>query len=299
MKTIILFLCLFTFINTGFTQERQGIKATKISLIPPVGFTATKNSRGFENKLTGASIVIMELKAPYQRAVSDFADATKRFPHGVIQLDRKEAKANNVEGLLIKQKQSAASGDFYTQIFVFADGKSSVTITALYPANSESDDLIENALLSCRVGRFEYAVELLEKRLRKDNHFIPYQSATGVLSYVYSSKTKDENTGLTFSLKQDTMTLDTSNRKTVAINKVQRYDNLRSTRIQNIRPIKISDFEGYEMLGEARGKGIPVHFVYGIVLFGSNNEVFTFYAIGGKSATPEFYAFTQMVRSFH
>jgi len=134
LKLLLPFLIIGQF---AFSQinKRIAVAGTHCSLVPPEGFVAATDFRGFQNAELKESIMINELPAPYEAIVNELtADALRK--KGVILLDKKAVDFYNGKATFLTGEQTVNGTTYSKQMLIFGDAKHTVLINGNYP---ESD----------------------------------------------------------------------------------------------------------------------------------------------------------------
>lgn len=133
------------------SQNYTPVRATRVSLIKPEGFTEAKNFSGFQQDSTGASIVVTELPAPYSQIASGFTAENLKSRRMTL-LSQKDITIDGRLGKLLQVTQVAYSTTFVKWIAVFGNETETVTIVASLPQEMEKtlSEPLRNAAVSAK-----------------------------------------------------------------------------------------------------------------------------------------------------
>jgi hypothetical protein len=114
-------------IENKLTKEHQSIKGTKISLIPPIGFTDASSFFGFQHEESGSSIIILDLPIPYSETYLEFSKE-KLLAKG-IEINSKEMLLLNSRPALLLTGTQFLYGNKYIKLsLVFGTDKETIII---------------------------------------------------------------------------------------------------------------------------------------------------------------------------
>ena len=130
-------LILFVLLNTmAFAQNAEPVAGTRVSLIPPKGFTAATNFSGFWQQETGASIMVSEIPGSAKDLANEFT-AEKLSPKGMTFISRKTVTANNQEATLVHVSQAANGQVFLKQVLICGDENMTILVNGIYPQSAK------------------------------------------------------------------------------------------------------------------------------------------------------------------
>lgn len=117
-------------------QDYTAVRGTKVSLIPPAGFTPADTFSGFQQLDTGASILVSELPVAYAQIADDFTAANLKS-RGMTLIAQENVNIYAGSGQLIHVEQVADYQNFTKLILVFGDEDETVLLTAAMPKELE------------------------------------------------------------------------------------------------------------------------------------------------------------------
>jgi hypothetical protein len=274
------FVCLTAFgqkqIENKLTEEHQNIKGTKISLIPPAGFTDATDFSGLQQMESGSGIMIFEVPAPY----SETSKAITKEP-----LLSKGIQVSKIENLTINRLPAIlatgvqnAYGNTYTQYtLVFGTEKETIMINGVFPKKfKKMGEKVKKSMLSVyydankELKSFEFpdfSIDLSGTKLKLCmNLFGVVLFTVDGLMPPTSSNDKTEMV----IVKQSFDTIQ-ENKKTFAINSVKKRASLDAEKIEYMNEISIDGISGYEIYEKGKYKeGSGVINNYYVILFGDN-----------------------------
>lgn len=152
LTTFLFLICLATFgqkiIDNKLTKEYHNIKGTKISLIPPKGFTDGLNFLGLQQTETGSSIMILDIPGPYSETSAGI-NKENLLSKGVEPTKIEKLIINGLPAIFVTGTQKAY-GNIYTKyILVFGTDRETILINGVHPENLKTGDHeIKKAMLT-------------------------------------------------------------------------------------------------------------------------------------------------------
>jgi hypothetical protein len=150
LLTLLLFQHLFgqRIIENKLTEAHQNIKGTKISLIPPDGFTDGQNFLGLQQAEMRSSILVLDIPGPYTEISAGINK--KNLQSKGIELQAVEnLTINSLPAIFVTGTQKASGTQYTKYILVFGTESETIMINGVHP-----DDLklvgeqIRNAMYS-------------------------------------------------------------------------------------------------------------------------------------------------------
>ncbi|HLG38358.1 MAG TPA: hypothetical protein VI461_01780 [Chitinophagaceae bacterium] len=284
MKIIVLSLLLMiSAISFGQTDKYKAVAGTKVSLIPPKGFTASKSFSGFQNE-DGLSIMVSELPADYTTIVKSFtADALKA--KGMTLIDQQTIDFRNAKATLVKVNQKANGTTYLKQILIFGDSSKTVMINGIYPEEFKTfETAIKNSLLSAyynpdQIDNGENAADFKIDVSGTPFKFTKYLA--GSLSYTTDGQipTKSADKGILVVAGSIGNTAE-GDKKQFATARMKMLPRGESIEITETNPISINRLNGYELVGYGKDGTGKKQLVYLAVLFTKTDE---YYMVNGSA----------------
>lgn len=114
------------------SDQRKLVPGTRVRLAPPPGHSPGKGFLGYQWEETGASLLILEMPAPYAEVGAGF-DAEGMAKKGMTLLEASDARFGVHEGKLVHATQRAQGVEFEKWMAVLGDERRTVMITANFP----------------------------------------------------------------------------------------------------------------------------------------------------------------------
>lgn len=135
-------------IDNIVTKEHENIAGTKVSLIPPNGFTTANNFSGFQQNESGSSIMVVEMPSSFFELKNAFTKEAL-LSKGIELEEIKELKINDLSAILITGSQSSNGTLFSKVILVLGNDKEVILINCAYPNDLQEIGVeITNSILS-------------------------------------------------------------------------------------------------------------------------------------------------------
>lgn len=258
-------------IENKLTDEHQNIKGTKVSLIPPKGFTDGINFLGLQQTESGSSIMILDIPGPYSET-SKGITKENMLSKGVEVKKIENLTINGLPAIFVTGTQ-IAYGNIYTKfIFVFGTDNETMMINGVYPENLKKvGDEIKKSMLTVfyeadkKINPFEaldYSIDVSETKLKfgksMSNSLI--FSVDGQVPTTSSYKT---NLIVAKSFSQIT----TEDKKMFCINRLKQTP-IEIENIEYINEITIDGISGYEIFAKVKNKKSgETENIYQVILF--------------------------------
>jgi hypothetical protein len=274
--------------------KRIQVAGTKCSLIPPAGFTAASSFGGFEEKASGASIMINEMPASYNVVVNGFTeDALKT--RGMTLTGKSTMQLRDSEATLLLVTQPANGTTYFKQLLIFGHPAGTVLINGTYPAAAkEMGAVIQKALLtivydSAQQLNLEATVPFQIDVSRTALKPVKYNSG----SLLYASDEQIPTTQPTLIVGSSFSRMDIPDRLAFAKERLKNLPGGENTAIQQVAEVNIDQMSGYEIIAQKESKNSSPELVYLVMLFSNQGE---YYVMVGQ-ATDNFEKNTQLFRT--
>lgn len=258
-------------IENKLTDEHQNIKGTKVSIIPPKGFTDGLNFLGLQQTESGSSIMILDIPGPYSET-SKGITKENMLSKGVEVKKIETLTINGLPAIFATGTQNAY-GNIYTKfIFVFGTDNETIMINGVYPENLKKvGDEIKKSMLTVfyeadkKINPFEaldYTIDISETKLKfgksMSNSLI--FSVDGQVPTASSDKT---NLIVAKSFSQIT----TEDKKLFCINRLKQTP-IEIENIEYTNEITIDGILGYEIYAKGKNKkSNETENIYQVILF--------------------------------
>lgn len=149
LKNIILTIAFFSFFSINiYTQQRQEIKGTTVSIIPPDGFVVSADFNGFINVNASATIIAMEIPTKPYVYLDEAIIKTDLESQGASIISREKVKTNNGDSALLYLLHFTASNyPLERVVLLTGDYNKSYFLMANYPRSIH--DLIYSYIKDC------------------------------------------------------------------------------------------------------------------------------------------------------
>lgn len=258
-------------IENKLTDEHQNIKGTKVSLIPPKGFTDGINFLGLQQTESGSSIMILDILGPYSET-SKGVTKENMLSKGVEVKKIENLTINGLPAIFATGEQNAY-GNIYTKfILVFGTDNETIIINGVYPENLKKvGDEIKKSMLTFFyeadkiINPFEaldYSIDVSETKLKfgKNMSNSLIYSVDGQVPTTSSDKT---NLIVAKSFTQIT----TEDKKLFCINRLKQTP-IEIENIDYTNEITIDEISGYEIFAKGKSKKTAeTENIYQVILF--------------------------------
>ncbi|PZX51891.1 hypothetical protein LV84_03650 [Algoriphagus ratkowskyi] len=258
-------------IENKLTDEHQNIKGTKVSIIPPKGFTGGLNFLGLQQTESGSSIMILDIPGPYSET-SKGITKENMLSKGVEMKKIETLTINGLPAIFATGIQNAY-GNIYTKfIIVFGTDNETIMINGVYPENLKKvGDEIKKSMLTVfyepdkKINPFEaldYSIDISETKLKfgksMSNSLI--FSVDGQVPTASSDKT---NLIVAKSFSQITA----EDKKLFCINRLKQTP-IEIENIEYTNEITIDGISGYEIYAKGKNKkSSETENIYQAILF--------------------------------
>mgnify|MGYP001766543380 CR=1 FL=1 len=288
--------CLFIFfsvfawgqkkIDTPLTNEHVHIKGTKISLVPPEGFTEAINFLGLQEIEMGASIMVVELPGPYSET-SGGINKESLLSKGVILKNIEKLIINGLPAMMITGTQKAYGNNFTKYMLVMGTEKETIIVNGALPEYlNESGEKIKESLLTIYYeenkqtdpfATIDFSIDVTGTKLKfaknianslifTTDGMVPTNSADKTNLIVAKS--------ISPMLQED--------KKLYSLNRI-RQTPFKIDTITHVREISIDGISGYEIFANGKSeKSDETESIYQVILF--NDEFY--YILFGTTNDP-------------
>lgn len=262
-------------INNELNESYVSVPATKVSLIPPEGFTPAINFNGFEQAKSNSSIMVVEVLGPFDETSNGFTEEGLKS-RGVIMSSKEDLIINGYEGVFITSEQFAYDSTFSKYILAFGNDTSTIILNGMYPKDfQELGDEIKTSILSVvyEPGKETDPLESMNFKINVGN--TKFQFATMISNSLLftvdglAPTQSDDKTILVVGSSPGEVLVE--DEKQYAINRMKQFPTIVKVESENINSVTIDDISGYEIVsyGQDDKTGEP-EMVYQIMLFSDN-----------------------------
>jgi hypothetical protein len=301
MKILLALLSLLApMIQTGMIS----VPGTKVSLAPPQGFTPAEKFPGFLSEETGASIMVTEMPAPYEKMVGAF-DKDGLATKGMTLLSRKDVTIDGRPSVLLHIRQVAQSIAFLKWIVVTGNEQETALITATFPEEFKTR---LSASLEKTVLGAKWDAEAKKDPLEGLNFSVEMDPALKIAGRMTNALMMTRDGALPGKPTDDPLLIvgsaisqvEVKDGKLFAEARLRKTTSVTDIRIRKTHEITINGLSGYEIIADARGGSDseqPI-VIYQVVLFDGSS----YFIMQGFTASSEqqtyLGAFSRIARSF-
>ena len=258
------------------TPEHINVKGTKISIVPPKGWTAASNFNGFQQMGSSSSLMVLEIPGPYSEVSKGLTEEGLKT-QGVILDKKRNITVNGLNGEYIVAKQFAYETMFGKYILVFGNEQTSFLVNGMFPIDfkNELGKEIEKSMLSVI---YEPNKEI--DPLRSVNFEIDVSNSKFTFAKMMSNTLIYTVDGIipTESADKTTLIVGTSlgkiemeDKKQYSINRIKQYPSIKNVESKDIESVTIDDVSGYEIIAYGKNeKTDEPEMIYQIMLFSDN-----------------------------
>ena len=283
MKKTIIVSCFLIQISFVFAQinikneiknNHLNVSGTKISLIPPKGFTKAQNFLGLQQDESGSTIMVIDIPGPYSEVSKGFTKENF-LSKGVEVKSIEEYIINNKKGILVTSEQNAYGKVFSKYIFVFGTENETIMINGTFPNNlMEIGKEIKTSILSAfyeenkKINPFDNVDFEIDTN---GTNLIFAKSISNMLTYntdgLLPTKSKNDTSLIVGKAMSN---IEVEDKKLYAINRLKKMP-FEIVKIENTNEITVDDVSGYEITAIAIDKKTGIEEkVYQVMLFIDN-----------------------------
>lgn len=275
LTTFLIFISLSVWgqknIENKLSSEHQIIKGTKVSLIPPNGFTDGLNFLGLQQVESGSSILILDIPGPYSE-ISKGITKENMLLKGVEVKKIEKLIMNGLPAIFVTGKQNAHENRYTKYILVFGTDNETIMINSVFPENLKKiGSEIKKSILTVfyeadkKINPFEtldYTIDVSESKLKfgKSMSNALIFSVDGHVPTASSDKT---NLIVTKSFSQITA----EDKKLFCMNRLKQTP-IEIVQIEYTNEITIDGISGYEIYAKGKSKNSDeTENIYQVILF--------------------------------
>ncbi|MDD2983293.1 MAG: hypothetical protein PHQ74_07890 [Crocinitomicaceae bacterium] len=275
LTTFLIFISLSVWgqknIENKLSSEHQNIKGTKVSLIPPNGFTDGLNFLGLQQVESGSSILILDIPGPYSE-ISKGITKENMLLKGVEVKKIEKLIMNGLPAIFVTGKQNAHENRYTKYILVFGTDNETIMINSVFPENLKKiGSEIKKSILTVfyeadkKINPFEtldYTIDVSESKLKfgKSMSNALIFSVDGHVPTASSDKT---NLIVTKSFSQITA----EDKKLFCMNRLKQTP-IEIVQIEYTNEITIDGISGYEIYAKGKSKNSDeTENIYQVILF--------------------------------
>lgn len=258
-------------IENKLTENHQNIKGTKVSLIPPSGFTDGQNFLGLQQTESGSSIMILDIFGPYAETSKGITKENMLSKDVEVQ-KIENLILNDLPAIFVTGTQNAYGNIYSKYILIFGTDNETIMINGVFPENLKKiGGEIKKSMLTVfyeadkKIDPFEsldYTIDVSETKLKfgKSMSNALIFSVDGQIPAASSDKT-NLVVGKSFS------EITTQDKKLFCINRLKQTP-VEIENIEYTNEITIHGISGYEIYAKAKNKkSSGTENIYQVILF--------------------------------
>lgn len=258
-------------IENKLTNEHQIIKGTKVSMIPPKGFTDGLNFTGLQQTESGSSIIVLEIPGPFSETSKGI---TRENMHSKgIEVEKIEnLTLNQLPAIFVKGTQNAYGNIFTKYILTFGTDQETIMINGVCPENlKKAGDEIKKSMLSVfyeaekKINPFEvldYTIDVSETKLKFG------KSMSNALIFTVDGQVPTASSDKTSLIVAKSFSpITTEDKKLFCINRLKQTP-VEIVNIEYTSEITLDGISGYEIYAKGKSKkSEETENIYQVILF--------------------------------
>ncbi len=279
-KIFLIAICLVSFstvfgqekIENTITDDHVNIPSSKVSLIPPVGFTKSTLISGFQDLTTGSSILLIDMPAPYSKIAPAFTKENL-MSKGIEILSKEEYIINGLPAILINAQQIISGSIYSKTLLILGNETESMMIQGTCNnLNKAEIETIKTTLLAIvydpekEIDPFDnlgYTLDVSAANLKFANSIMAGFSMTYTMDGKSPTASEDKTSLI---VAKSVSKLPIEDKKGFALKNFKNYP-LGLEEIESINEITIDGISGYEIIAKCLSNEEPSS-VYHVILFG-------------------------------
>lgn len=261
-------------IENKLTDAHQNIKGTKISLVPPNGFTESLNFLGLQQAESGSSIILLDFPGPYAE-ISKGLTKESMLSKGIEAKKIENLMINSLPALFVTGTQKAY-GNLYTKyILVFGTNNETIMIHGVHPLSLKKiGKEIEKSLLTVyyeadkKLNPFEvldYTIDVSDTKLKFANSM-----SNAIVFSVDGQMPTGSNDKTNLIVTKSFSEINTEDKKLFCLNRLKQLP-IEITNIAYTKAISIDGIWGYEIYAKGKNnKTAETENIYQVILFSNN-----------------------------
>ena len=267
-------------ITNIITEAHENVAGTKISLIPPKGFTKASNFSGFQQNESGSSIAIVEMPTSFSKLKNAFTKEAL-LTTGIELDETKELNINGISAILMTGIQST-NGTLFSKVMMAIGTDDEVAIiTCAYPNDLQEIGKEITASVLSIIYETELVVDPFEGidfTVNSDSTELAFaKSISGSYIYTHDGKfpTESESKANLIIVKSHSE-ISVEDRKLFAINRLKQTPFYLKESYSTIA-VSIDDISGYEVFAKGVSKTSGIEYeLYQVILF-SDDQFYVFF----------------------
>lgn len=283
-KLLLLFGLLMWVVAPAQTPEHLLVPGTKVSLIPPAGFTAASSFSGFEQPDAAASIMVADVPGPVQQMKTGMTPAALA-KRGMKLLRTEPVTIKGTQAIILHITQPANGLLYRKQILLFGDAAHTVLVTGTYPdGGTAMEAKIRRALLTASYNprqsdntpAADFGVNVAGTGLRFAKNL------AGSLLYTSDGQvtpTGPDKAAVIVAGSLNPAEVSVNDQKDFSIRHLQQLPQGQHSRVRTISPVSVDGLSGYEIVADGQNDKQKPELVYQLMLFDGVSK--KYYAVVG------------------
>ncbi len=291
--------------QTGAQPKQEKVVAgTRVSMIPPSGFTPSERFPGYSQESTGSSIMIVEFPSSFAETSSGLSTPSALSRKGMVLLKKQDVVVAGKSGILAQVKQNFPEAEYLKWLLVFGDEKASVLITAAFPKELESQlsEAMKASILTASLNSQKNVppTEGLNFSITEKGGLRLAKRMANLLLYTRDGvfPSKDLNDPI-FVVGQSFGVVDIGDAEAFAKARLRQTAEVTDIEIEHSTKVAIDNLEGYEIVAKARDRQSEQPMViYQVMLFEERGYFLTTGLVSSQNGQSWLMVFREMAASF-
>lgn len=303
-KLLLLFAVLMRVAAPAQTPGHLLVPGTKISLVPPAGFTAASSFSGFEQPDAAASIMVADVPGPVQQMKAGMTSATLAT-RGMKLLRTEPVTIKGTPATILHIIQPANGLLYRKQLLLFGDATHTVFITGTYPDGGTAMEAeIRRALLTASYNPHQsdntpaadFGVNVAGTGLQFAKNL------AGSLLYTSDGQVTPTGPNKAAVIVAGSLNLaevSVSDQKAFSIRHLQQLPEGQHSQVRTISPVTVDGLSGYEIVADGQNDKQVPELVYQLMLFdGLNKKYYVVVGLTENHFDAHLVSFKAIARTF-
>lgn len=279
LNLLLLLLCGST-LATSFREEAASsiredelvpVPGVPVRLAPPNGFTPSSTFSGFQHAVSGSSLLVFVIPAPYEEVVPSFTDPRSLRKEGMKLLADESERMQGRSGRLLLVAQEAQGDEYRKWIRLFGSDEQTAVVMGTFPAEHEASlgAELRSAVLSAAFDARDVSpTEGLGFSLGETGTLQLFQRNGSMLCYTEDGAADPEGTGKAlFVVGPGFGPRDPLEPEAFARMRLRQTEGFRRPRVESTQEIRIDGLDGLETIAEGVSDTDVPTVLYQVVLF--------------------------------
>lgn len=244
-------------ITTSLTKDHLEIRGSKVSMIPPNGFTVATNFMGFQQEDSNSSIMVLDFPTSYTTVIKGFT--RENFEKAGLKIEAVDTLTlNNKPAILVRGMQFIYEQNYTKYILVFGSETETIMINGASVVDKTLlSSSIKNAMLTVvydpnkvlsPLDAVDFTLEI------KNTGYVFSKSMSNMLIYNKEFLASDESSdNRSFVVSKSISKSNVENKKLFAENRIKVLP-MQVNQILNVTKVVINNLEGYEIIADGANR---------------------------------------------